>query len=678
MKLNAPVFLVSAVLIAIFVAIGAILPDRLAAILTLLQDGIVARFGWFYILSVAFFLGFVLWLLISPYGHVRLGKDDDEPEYNRLSWFSMLFSAGMGIGLLFFSVAEPILHFSDPRHGDGGGIDAATRAMTTTFFHWGLHAWAIYIVVGLSLAYFAYRHDLPLTIRSALYPLLGERIHGPIGHAVDVMAVFGTLFGVATSLGLGVMQVNAGLDYLGVLPNSTHNQLFLIGGITLAATASVVSGVDAGIRRLSELNLLLGLVLLLFVFLEGPSSFLLASLVENVGQYASNVVPLTFRTDAFVGTEWQKSWTMFYWGWWISWSPFVGMFIARVSRGRTIREFVLGVLFVPTLLTFLWMVVFGNTAIYMELFGEPGMVAAVRESVPTALFKLLDRLPATTLMAGLATLVITTFFITSSDSGSLVIDILTSGGEPDPPVWQRIFWALTEGAVAAVLLLSGGLLALQTAALATALPFCAIMLLICWSLVIGLRGERTTRDPLAESTPALGWAAATPFGAPAQETTPPSVLRATERGGSWRDRLRQLLQTPAPPPRTRPTPPRNEYARSRITTFIAETVIPAFEEIREELARHGREGRIDRRWNQASLIVLRSGREEFSYAIRGHAHQQIHFAFPEQGPSREQEPVFRAEALLRSGQRWERSLDQFDREAVIRDFLDAYAKWMGW
>jgi len=680
MKVNPPVFFVSSGLIALFVALGVGWTDTVTAAFAALQDGIVGRLGWFYIASVAFFLGFVLWLLVSRYGSVRLGKEDDEPEYNRVTWFAMLFSAGMGIGLLFFSVAEPLLHFANPPGATPGGMAAAKVAMTTTFFHWGLHAWAIYIVVGLSLAYFSYRHDLPLTIRSTLYPLLGERVHGPVGHVVDVMAVFGTLFGVATSLGLGVMQVNAGLAHLGLLAVATQNQLLLIAGITLAATASVVSGLDAGIRRLSELNLGLGLVLLVFVFAAGPSVFLLSSFVESLGDYASQVVTLTFRTDAFQGPEWQKSWTMFYWGWWISWSPFVGMFIARVSRGRTLREFVLGVLFVPTLLTFLWMVVFGNTAIHMELFGEPGMVAAVQESVPTALFRMLERLPASDLMAALSTLVIATFFITSSDSGSLVIDILTSGGHPDPPVWQRVFWALTEGAVAATLLLSGGLVALQTAALTTALPFCGVMLLVCVSLVVGLRGERTTPDRLAAAVPAVAPPLPGELGPGEPAAPPPAVLAATPRSADWRELLRRLVEAPPARPAAAPGPgtARDEVARSSISDFIGSVVVPAFEELREELGRLGRQAVVRRHWNQASLAVLRDGQEEFAYAIRGHARQQASFAFPEHRPPRSANTVFRAEALLRSGQRWERSVERFGRQDVIRDFLDAYAKWMGW
>ena len=494
MKVNPYVFFISAGIILVFLFLGTVFTDPVNQAFQLLQDGIALHFGWFYILSVGFFLLFILWLFFSPYGKIRLGKSHNRPEFSNVSWFAMLFSAGMGIGLLFYSVAEPVLHFTNPPYTEPMSSESARQAMILTFYHWGLHAWAIYIVVGLSLAYFAYRYDLPLSIRSTLYPVLGDRIYGTLGNLVEILAVFGTLFGVATSLGLGVQQVNAGLSYLGVLSESQGNQLILIALITAVATASVVSGLDNGIRRLSTLNLLFGVLLLLFVLFTGPTRFLFGSMVQSTGFYLQDLVGLTFQTDVFRGMEWKKQWTLFYWGWWISWSPFVGMFIARVSRGRTIRQFIGGVLLVPTLMTFVWMVVFGHTAIHSELFGQGGISGAVSSSVPTALFALLEQLPMPTISSLLATLVVATFFITSSDSGSLVIDILTSGGDPEPPVAQRIFWALTEGAVAAVLLIAGGLLALQTAVITTALPFCVIMIFMCYSLRKGLRADPIAAD----------------------------------------------------------------------------------------------------------------------------------------------------------------------------------------
>jgi choline/glycine/proline betaine transport protein len=488
---NGPVFYTSATLILAFVVFGAVFTDTAKTTFTALQSAITTYSGWFYTLAVGIFLVFAIGLAVSPYGRIKLGPSDSEPDYSYTGWFAMLFSAGMGIGLLFYSVAEPVLHFLSPPGGSGGTVEAAREAMQITFFHWGVHAWAIYIVVGLSLAYFSYRHDLPLTLRSALYPIVGDRIYGPIGHAVDSVAVLGTMFGVATSLGLGVMQVNAGLNFLVGLPEDVWVQLGLIGGITAMATVSVVLGLDSGIRRLSELNLGLGLLLLAFLFIAGPTVFLMEAFVQNLGGYLQNIVSMTFRTYAFEGSDWQSSWTLFYWAWWIAWSPFVGMFIARISRGRTIREFVAGVMLVPTAVTFLWLTIFGDTGIQMILNGSGEAVQnAAQSNIPTALFALLESFPLASISSGIATFVVITFFVTSSDSGSLVIDIITSGGEHNPPVAQRIFWAVTEGAVASVLLLAGGLEALQTAAITTALPFTMVLLVMCYGLWTGLRRDR--------------------------------------------------------------------------------------------------------------------------------------------------------------------------------------------
>jgi len=512
-RVNPVVFFVSAVLIVIFVAVGAVFTEPTARVVETLQTTIVTQVGWLYSLVVGALLVFVLAILATPkFRRLRLGAPDSRPEYTAFSWFAMLFSAGMGIGLLFYGVAEPVLHYTNPPRGPGGTPDAAQEAMRLTFFHWGLHAWAIYITVGMALAFSSYRHDLPLTIRSAFYPLLGERIYGATGDIIDILAVFGTMFGISTSLGLGVMQVNAGLAALGIVSENIVNQLLLVAGITVAATVSVVSGLDRGIRLISQLNLTLGLVLLGFVVILGPTAFIARAFVGEVGAYLENLVGLTLRTDAFHGIEWQSNWTLFYWGWWISWSPFVGMFIARVSRGRTVGEFVAGVLLVPTLLTFVWMAAFGNAALHIDVFGAGGMAEAVSASIPGALYAFLDRLPLAVVSQVLATAVIIGYFVTSSDSGSFIIDILTSGGDREPPVSQRLFWALSEGAVAATLLVTGGLQALQTAALTTALPFSLVLVVMMVSLWRGLRadaapeaGEASSRgDAGAQTRPTSG------------------------------------------------------------------------------------------------------------------------------------------------------------------------------
>lgn len=498
LHVNPRVFFPAVAVILLFLAFGVFFTEGTGRAFEALQAFIVDRFGWFYVATVAFFLLFVVVLFFSPWGRVRLGPDGSDPDYSYASWFAMLFSAGMGIGLVFFSVAEPVLHYQSPPTMEGGTPEAAVEAMRLTFFHWGVHAWAIYIVVGLSLAYFSFRKGLPMAIRSAFHPLLGDRIYGPAGDAIDTLAVFGTMFGVATSLGIGVMQVNAGLNFLAGVEISTGVQIALIAGITAVATLSVVLGLDRGIRRLSNFNMSVALILVGIVFLAGPTIFLLNAWVENTGVYLQSLVGSTFWMDAWGDGQWQGEWTLFYWGWWIAWSPFVGMFIARISRGRTIREFIAGVLLVPTALTTFWLTVFGNSALHREVLGDGGIAGVATESM---LFALLQDLPLPALTSVLGMAVIVLFFVTSSDSGSLVIDMLASGGNPRPPVGQRLFWAVSEGVVAAVLLLTGGLAALQTAAITTGLPFAAVLLLMTVSLWVALRREPGTR-PGTGATPA--------------------------------------------------------------------------------------------------------------------------------------------------------------------------------
>lgn len=488
--IHGPVFWPSAILIVLFIAATLIVGEPMEKVFAKIQDAISNTSGWFFVLVVNIFLFFTLYLAFSRFGKIRLGGKESEPEFSTMSWFAMLFSAGMGIGILFWSVAEPIFHFqSPPISGEGETIQAAKEAMGLTYLHWGLHAWGIYALVGMALAFFSYNKKLPLTIRSVFYPILGNRIYGWPGNLIDILAVLATLFGLATSLGLGVKQVSAGLSYLFGITDSPITQVVLIGIITLMATASVVLGIDKGVRVLSEWNIRIAAVFLLFMLILGPTLFIFDSFTQNVGYYLQNVISLGFWTESYQATEWQNSWTVFYWAWWISWSPFVGMFIARISRGRTIREFVLGVLIVPTILTFLWLSAFGGTAILLEMTGSNLISAAVTENVATALYVLLEQFPISFVTSLVAVLLISSFFVTSSDSGSLVIDSITAGGKLDAPVGQRVFWAFTEGGVAAVLLLGGGLLALQTAAIITGLPFALVLLVMCYSLYRGLQTE---------------------------------------------------------------------------------------------------------------------------------------------------------------------------------------------
>ena len=486
------VFFVSAGLILLFVLVTLIFQEPAEAAFSELQTFIANAMGWFMILVVSIYLGVVIILAFSKFGKIRLGGQNARPEFPTFAWIAMLISAGMGIGLMFWSVAEPIYHYQTPPIGDlqPDTAAAAQEALGFTFFHWGLHAWGIYALVGLSLGFFAYNRGLPLTIRSVFYPLLGDRIYGWWGNVVDILAVASTLFGLATSLGLGVQQVNAGLNFLFGLADNIPIQVGLIAIITGFATASVVSGLDGGVRRLSELNMSLAALFMVFVLLAGPTLFILGSFVQTIGYYFAMLPTLSFWTETFEGTQWQNSWTVFYWGWWVSWSPFVGIFIARISKGRTVREFVLGVLLLPSMLTFLWMSVFGGTALSFELGEQGGIIAqAVEENVSTALFVMLQQLPLTAITSLIGIILVTVFFVTSSDSGSLVVDNLTSGGKLDSPVPQRVFWAITEGVVAAALLLGGGLQALQTASITTGLPFAVVLLVMCFSLYRGLNEE---------------------------------------------------------------------------------------------------------------------------------------------------------------------------------------------
>ena len=635
---NVPVFVGSAVLIFTALLLVVHDPDDASIVFAAIQSWIVHEMGWFYVAAVATFLVFAIGIAASSMGAIKLGPDDSEPDFSTASWFAMLFSAGMGIGIMFYGVAEPVLHFASPPVGEGGTVEAARNAMQLSFFHWGLHAWAIYAVMGLAPAYFSFRQGLPLTVRSALYPPIGERIYGPIGHLVDIFAVFGTMFGVATSLGLGVLQVNAGLDYLfGIEPDITV-QLMLIAGITLLATASVVSGINAGIRRLSELNLGLAIVLMLFVLAVGPTVFLLQAAMQNTGAYLSDLVGKTFTLYAYQPNEWIGGWTLFYWGWWISWSPFVGMFIARISRGRTIREFVIGVLLVPSGFTFLWFTVFGNTALAMQLDGSAQMVDAVQADVAVALFQFLGHLPFAGISMTIATLLVVTFFVTSSDSGSLVIDIITSGGEPEPPVWQRVFWALTEGAVAAVLLLAGGLAALQTGAIASGFPLAAILLVVCYGLFTALRHE-TRRQQSLQAAPGLA---------------------AGHAPVPWKHRLAVLLHQPT---------------RERAVAFLRDTVAPALKEVAEEIRGRGMSAEVEVAERDARIVVTH-GEDVFVYGVTLRSVPVPSFAVTalegeREGPDR----TWRAEVALREGgQRYD--IMGFGKEQVIADLLGQYERHM--
>ncbi|GLQ39852.1 hypothetical protein GCM10007908_34720 [Rhizobium albus] len=481
-----PVFSISAGLIVAFILFGALFPETSGAIFLGAQAAVADYFGWFLILVTNLAVAASLYLAIGPYGSIRLGAQTETPQYGLFSWIAMMFSAGIGIGLLYWGVAEPLTHFYAPPLQEAESVAAAEQAMVLSFLHWGFHGWGVYCIVGCALAYFHYRKGLPLSIRSALYPIIGERIYGPFGHSVDILAVFGTMFGVVTSLGLGVMQINAGLDTLFGIGNNIVIQLLLIAFITGLATLSVLAGLDGGIKRLSNFNIQMSFVLLAFMVIAGPTLYIFDSFVENMGNYINEFIYFSFWSEAYSGTSWQVDWTIFYWAWWISWSPFVGIFIARISRGRTIREFTLGVLFVPATIMFFWFTAFGGVAIQMELAGDPGLIAVTQEAYGNAIFRLMEFYPLTDIITGLLVIMIVMWFVTSSDSASFVIDMLTAGGEADPPKVQRLFWAIAEGAIAAVLLVAGGLSALQAAAVVAGFPFAFVILVMMYGLMRGL------------------------------------------------------------------------------------------------------------------------------------------------------------------------------------------------
>lgn len=501
------VFAVSGLLVVAFVVLTLAFQNQVEPMFTAMRGWLTSNLDWFFISAGNVFVLVCLGLAISPLGKVRLGGTEATPDYTYLGWFSMLFAAGMGIGLMFFGVSEPLSHFGSafggtamengvrtdwaPLGGAAGDADAATRlAMAATIYHWALHPWAIYAILALGLALFSFNKGLPLTVRSVFYPLLGERVWGWPGHVIDILAVLATLFGLATSLGYGAAQASSGLNFLFDVPLGNTTQIVLVIGITAIALFSVVAGLDAGVKRLSEINMILAVLLLLFVVAVGPTLDILSGFFGNLGAYFQHLPELSNpvgRDDA----NFSQGWTAFYWAWWISWSPFVGMFIARVSRGRTVREFIVSVLIVPSLACVLWMTVFGETAIIQ--FVRDGYEAATKAELPLQLFAMLDALPLAQITSFIAIILVVVFFVTSSDSGSLVIDVIAAGGKVDAPTPQRVFWCVFEGLVAIALILGGGLVALQAMAVSTGLPFTIVLLMSTVAVIKGLASEPRAR-----------------------------------------------------------------------------------------------------------------------------------------------------------------------------------------
>ncbi|MCK3769455.1 BCCT family transporter [Microbacterium aerolatum] len=541
------VFWPAAVIVIAFVAFTLIAPGIAESLFEAIQTTIVNAFNWYYVLIAAVFVAFSLFLGFSRFGDIKLGKDDDEPEFSLMSWFSLLFAAGMGIGLVFYGVSEPLTHFADPRPGvTGTPQQLAQAALGQTYLHWGVHAWSIYVVIGLALAYAIHRRRRPISIRWTLEPLLGKRVEGGWGHAIDVIALVGTLFGVATSLGLGVLQISSGLSVAGIADPDETTQVVIILIISVFVLASVLSGVTKGMKWLSNINLVMAGLLVLYLLIVGPSEFLLRDFVQSIGYYVQNFVGLSFNVSAFqgeAGEAWQAGWTSFYWGWWISWAPFVGIFIARISKGRTVREFVAGVILVPTLLGILWFAVLGGSALAMEL-ADPGVLLNDEGGVDLqgALFEMLQHVPGTTIVSIGVILLITIFFVTSADSGALVMGMIATGGQQNPKRWIRTFFVAVTAALAIALLLAGGLTALQTAAITIALPFSVVMLLICWSTVVAFTRERRAyaRAERAQLIDKIG----DYYGLEVESRDATGVLGAQPR---WLRHLQQRLGIPVSP-----------------------------------------------------------------------------------------------------------------------------------
>lgn len=626
------------------VALGCIVvPEGVKAVLTFLKQELFNSFSWIYILSVAFFFLFLVVLCLGKLGDIRLGDDDEEPEYSFFSWLCMLFSAGMGIGLMYFGVAEPISHLSAPLHSMASPVVQTKEAMLNTLFHWGIHAWAIYGIVGLSLAYFGFRYRLPVTIRSGFYPLLKHRIYSTPGTVIDILALCATIFGLTTTLGFGAMQLHAGLREIGAMPGASFQSLVFIILLSIgAAVLSSISGVDKGVRYLSQGNLILAISLMLFVLLTGPTVYILAAFTENIGYYLTHIVELSFRTFAYESTkeEWFTSWTILYWAWWISWAPFVGLFIAKISRGRTIREFVVCVLLIPTVFNLLWMTVFGNGAIWMDA-QTAGMLTQAAEETDRLLFLFLNQLPLPAITSLIAILVIVIFFITSADSGIFVINSIASQGKSTFPIWQSILWGSMLAVLAIGLLYSGGLEALQTMTVIMALPFSLIMVVMAFCLLRGL------------------WVDDSYFSRNLSKST------AYWDGKHWQARLKKVVST---------------GKLEDVRAFLRDVANPAFEELQAEFAKNGIAAQI-RSGEEDGLpyceLIVESGRlRDFLYGVscKEHAISKMVVSsdlLPKMDTVNDFEPV----CYFADGRRGY-SLKYMRREELLTDVLRQYERYI--
>ena len=571
--------------VVLLVAMILIAPEQTQTLLNAAKSGIFANFSWFYVLAFSVFLGFLVILSVSSLGNIKLGNDEEEPEFGFLSWLAMLFAAGMGVGLMFFGVAEPLTHYlSDITTGTAE--HKQQEALLHTLFHWGIHAWAVYGTIALALAYFGFRYKLPLALRSCFYPLLKERINGKLGDLIDIMALLATLFGIITTLGFGASQLGAGLHQLGwISENSFSLQMVVIAVVMSLAIFSAISGVGKGVKILSELNLTLAFCLLIFVLVAGPTLYLLSAFSDNIGTYLSNLVQLSFKTYVYEQehTAWFSGWTILYWAWWCSWAPFVGLFIARISKGRTIREFIFGVLVVPSLFGVLWFTVFGNTAIWLNDGEAAGTLGQMISSPETLLFKFLDYLPLSGVTGLVSLVVISLFFITSADSGIYVLNNIASRDKSlTAPRWQAVMWGVLMSVVSIVLMQSGGLANLQAMTLLVALPFAMLMLLMCFSLWKGLNADKKYFDTKVNPT-SIFWT-----------------------GDKWKERLEQMM---------------NQTQEKDILRFLKHTVLPAMRELRQELiGKYELSVQINTLFEQdepaVELVIQKESMRDFMYGVK--------------------------------------------------------------
>jgi choline/glycine/proline betaine transport protein len=617
-------------------------PGQTAYLLGMVQEWIFINLNWVYVWSVTIFVIFLLFLIFSKYGSIRLGDHDVEPEHSFFSWIAMLFAAGMGIGLMYFGVAEPMSHFSDPTFSGVEEIQRARNAQLYTFFHWGIHAWAVYGVVGLSLAYFAYRFRLPLSLRSCFYPILKNKINGPGGDIIDTFALCSTFFGITTTLGFGVVQLNAGLFELGLMEGTGFGyQVGIVVVVMFVAILSATSGVNKGVKLLSQINIIAAVLLMVFILFLGPTIFLLGSFSEGIGYYLTNFFTLTFNTHAYepASQPWFFRWTVLYWAWWISWSPFVGLFIAKISRGRTIREFIGAVLVIPTLFNFIWMTIFGNSAIWVDRNSANGLLSSIANNTDELLFRFLDYFPASGVTSALAIFIIIIFFITSADSGIFVMNSIATNNSAKSPKWQLAFWGIMLGLLALVLLNAGGLQSLQTLTLITALPFSIIMCMFCYSLIKGLILDHNYYER-GYSPAASNWS-----------------------GEFWKDRLQHILSF---------------KNRDAVDDFLQKSVRPALEELAKEFNAKGITAivKTNVRPMEVELTIKHEVIEDFTYGVRSQSKLISDFLVNEENiPGVDVNKTYIPKTYF-GDNRIGYNIEYFNKNEIIADVLKQYERFV--